>query len=92
MPRTFKKEIRRTREVSPVIAMGGVVILLDALPLGWLCALGDRFGHECHELGDGAALVEGKLGEIGYADEDRGGGRVARRDSEDCQLVHSHSC
>jgi hypothetical protein len=75
----------------PVIAMGGVGILLDALSLGWLGALGDGLGHECHELADGATLVERKLGEIGGADEDSGGWWVAGCDGEDGKLVDSHA-
>jgi len=71
--------------------MGGVGILLHTLPLGGLGALGDSLGHECHELADGATLVERKLGEIGGADEGNSGWWVAGRDGEDGKLVHSHA-
>lgn len=63
--------MRRTREVtraSLAIAMGSVGVLLDTLSLGRLGAFGDSLGHEGHKLSDGAALVEGKRGEIGRVD------------------------
>ena len=62
----------RTSEVTGatlVIAMCGVGTLLHTLSLGSLGAFRDGLGHECHELADGATLVERKLGEIGGADE-----------------------
>jgi hypothetical protein len=85
---------RRTSEVTRatlVIAMCGVGTLLHALSLGGQGALGDSLGHECHELADGATLVKRKLGEIGRADEDGGGWRVAGYDGEDGKLIDSHT-
>ena len=76
---------------AAVVDVGGVEVLLDALPLALWRALRDGLGEEGDELGDGAALVERERGEIGCAAQNRCGFVWGRENNSKGEYLHGRT-